>query len=78
MAEESLTTNVRIDVTPVGAHVWANNTDRGLAPAEWTADKGSRLRLRIEASGYATLNTMVDLTDAKEQTVHLDLKKQWF
>jgi S1-C subfamily serine protease len=78
VAEASLTTKVRIEVTPVGAHVWANNTDRGPAPAEWVADKGSRLRLRVEAFGYTTLNSVVDLGDENEQTVHVDLKKQWF
>jgi len=77
-ASASTTAKVQIEVNPVGAQVWINNSALGKAPIAWTADKGARLRIRIEAPGYTTLNTVVTLTNENQQTIHLDLKKGWF
>jgi len=74
----SVTAKIRFQVQPAGAQIWVNNTLLGKAPLDWETDKGIRLRIRVEAPGYTTLNTVMTLTDENEQTISLELKKAWF
>jgi len=77
VALASTTNHVTIEVEPVGARIWVDNSERGKAPLQLDVDKGTRLRLRVEAPGYETMTKVVDLGDG-DQTIRLALKKSWF
>jgi S1-C subfamily serine protease len=77
VATATTTNRVTIVVEPVGAKIWVDNSARGAAPLQLNVDKGTRLRLRVEAPGYEPLSKVVDLEEG-DQTIRLVLKKSWF
>lgn len=75
----SLKCAVTIATDPPGAQVRVDNSSVGVSPIVIEVDKGTKIRLRIQRSGYRTLNAEALVGNDPKQVLEFRLEKSgWF